>query len=120
MERMLGPSHGPSALEAVPARAPVLHAAAALYLGLSNRELDGVLDLGVSLADVAEWQGKSLQGLKYALQNALERTDQDHATGVVALVDQLVDVAQEGVGAWQELVENLAKQAQLPPRWDRE
>ena len=32
----------------------------------------------------------------------------DHpATGRAALVDQLAEVAQEGAGAWQELVENL-------------
>jgi hypothetical protein len=111
MERRLDLNHGPSATEAasqaVLTRAHVVHAAAALYLGIGNRELRGVLDVGVSLADVAEWQGGGVEGLKRALQNALGRTGDDHATGLVALVDQIVDVAQEGAGVWQELVENL-------------
>ena len=111
MERRLDLSHGPSATEAagqaVPTRAHVVHAAAALYLGIGSRELRGVLDVGVSLADVAEWQGRGVGGLKHALLNALGRTAHDHATGLVALVDQIVDVAQEGAGVWQERVESL-------------
>ena len=69
--------------------------------------LRGILDLGLSLADVAEWQGRSEEGLKQALLNALGRTGDHHATGRTALVDQLAEVAQEGAGAWQELVEDL-------------
>jgi len=111
MEPMLGSNHGPSATEAsgetAATRARVVHAAAALYLGLGSRELSGILDLGLSLADVAEWQGRSDEGLKQALLNALERTGDHHATGRAALVDQLAEVAQEGAGVWQEMVENL-------------
>ena len=111
MEQRLDLSHGPSATEAagqgVPTRAHVVHAAAALYLGIGSRELRGVLGVGVSLADVAEWQGRGVEGLKRALLNALGRTGDDHATGLTGLVDQIVDVAQEGAGVWQELVESL-------------
>ena len=111
MEPMLGSNHGPSATEAsgetAATRARVVHAAAALYLGLGSRELSGILDLGLSLADVAEWQGRSEEGLKQALLNALECTGDHHATGRAALVDQLAEVAQEGAGVWQEMVENL-------------
>jgi len=111
MGRILDLSRGPTATEAagqaVPTRADVVHAAAALYLGIGSRELRGVLDLGVSLADVAEWQGRSVEGLEHALLNALGRTGDDHATGLATLVGQLVEVAQEGAGVWQELVENL-------------
>ncbi len=111
MERILDSSHGPSATEAagqaVPTRAHVVHAAAALYLGIGSRELCEVLDLGVSLADVAEWQERSAEGLKHALRNALGRTGDDDATGLAALVDQLVEVARAGAGGWQELAEDL-------------
>jgi hypothetical protein len=111
MERMRGSNHGPSATEAAGETAPtparVVHAAAALYLGLGSRELRGILDLGSSLADVAEWQGRSEEGLKQSLLNALGRTGDHHARGRAALVDQLAEAAQEGAGAWQELVENL-------------
>src|SRR5882724_1568327 len=111
MERRLDLSHGPSATEAVgqavPTRAHVVHAAAALYLGIGSRELRGVLDVGVSLADVAEWQERGVEGLKHALLNALARTGDDRATGLTGLVDQIVDVAQEGAGVWQELVQKL-------------
>ena len=111
MEPTLGSNHGPSATEAsgetAATRARVVHAAAALYLGLGSRELSGILDLGLSLADVAEWQGRSAEGLKQALLNALGRTGDHHATGRATLVDQLAEVAQEGAGAWQELVEDL-------------
>ena len=111
MEPMRGSNHGPSATEAagetVLTRSRVVHAAAALYLGLGSRELRGILDLGLSLADVAEWQGRSAEGLKQALLNALGRTGDHHATGRATLVDQLAEVAQEGGGVWQELAENL-------------
>ncbi len=94
MEQRLDLSHGPSATEAagqaVPTRAHVVHAAAAVYLGIGSRELRGVLGVGVSLADVAEWQGRGVEGLKRALLNALGRTGDDHATGLTGLVDQIV------------------------------
>ena len=111
MERTPDSSHGPSATEAanhaVPTRVQVVHAAAALYLGIASRELCGVLDLGVSLADVAEWRERSMESLKHALLDALGRTGDDHAADLAALVDQLVEVAQEGPGGWQERVETL-------------
>ena len=40
-------------------------------------------------------------------RNALGRTGDDHATGRTALADELVELAQEGPGGWQKLVENL-------------
>src|SRR6266446_5801027 len=90
MEPTLGSNRGPLATEAaeetVLTRARVVHAAAALYLGLGSRELRGILDLGLSLADVAEWQGRSAEGLKQALLNALGRTGDHHATGRATLV----------------------------------
>ena len=113
MERILDSNHGPSATEAAdqtaPTRAHVVHAAAALYLGIGSRELCGVLDLGVSLADIAEWQGRSVEGLRRALLSALGRTSHDDATGLAALLDQVLELARES-GGWQELVENLLKQ----------
>jgi hypothetical protein len=52
-------------------------AAAAEYLGVSEAELRGRLALGESLADVAEAEGKSVDGLKEALvADAEERLDE--------------------------------------------
>jgi hypothetical protein len=61
MERKLDLSHGPSATEAagqaVPTRAHVVHAAAALYLGIGSRKLRGVLDVGVSACATQTYRG---------------------------------------------------------------
>jgi hypothetical protein len=56
---------GPDELAIPPEGGPI--AAAADYLGLSDRELFDQLDDGSSLANVAEEQGKSVDGLKQAI-----------------------------------------------------
>jgi ABC-type sugar transport system substrate-binding protein len=47
-------------------------AAAAEYLGISRRELVGRLRDGQSLAQVAEAEGKSVEGLKQAIRAAID------------------------------------------------
>jgi hypothetical protein len=69
------PFLGPAELAVPPGNGPI--AAAADYLGLNDRELFNKLDDGSSLADVAEEQGKSVNGLEQAiLDHARDQLDE--------------------------------------------
>jgi len=85
--------------------ATVVHAAAALYLGLGGRDLRDVLAMGFSLADAAERRGESSKGLEQAISGALRRTaDCDLPAPAV---DHILKVAEEGWSRWQATVEQL-------------
>lgn len=79
-------------------------AAAADYLGLSPTELVDELRSGSSLAEVAEAQGKSVEGLKAAMLSAMERlldddtdlTDAQRDAALAAMesrIDAMIDGA---------------------------
>lgn len=82
----------------------VVYAAAALHLGLAGRDLRAVLALGFSLADVAEWRGRELPGLKRALIDALRRR-QGPTVAIAAAVDRVIELAGSDWGTWQASVE---------------
>jgi hypothetical protein len=98
-----------------PACATVVHAAAALYLGLGGQDLRGLLAMGFSLAEVSEWRGQSLGGLGRAVANALRRTG-EHEAPTTAAVDQVLEVAEEGWSTWQAMVEQVIA-AREPHGW---
>ena len=56
----------------------------ASYLGVSTDDLQSQLDSGKSLADIAKAQGKSVDGLKQALQAAMPAPPADGADGTSA------------------------------------
>jgi hypothetical protein len=78
---------------------------AADYLGLSEDELQEKLNDGSSLADVAEAEGKSVDGLKQALVDAArERIEQAVEDGEVtqAEADDLLEGLEERIGHFVE------------------
>jgi lambda repressor-like predicted transcriptional regulator len=77
--------------------------ASAEYLGLSANDLRTQLQAGKSLADIAKAEGKSVDGLKQALQAVLS-SDQSGGTDSSALLDKILNghpgkpPAQDGKG----------------------
>jgi len=82
----------------------VVHAAAALHLGLGGRALRDALALGFSLADVAKWRGRELPGLKRALEDAFRRRRSPTAP-IAAAVDRVIELGGSDWSAWQASVE---------------
>jgi hypothetical protein len=72
------------------ARFKQLMEASAQYLGLSADALRTQLQAGKSLADVANSQGKSVDGLKQALQ-AVVSSNQNGSTDGTALLDRIIN-----------------------------
>lgn len=93
--------HGPASLEA-----------ASSYLGLTEAELQAQLEDGKSLADLAEAEGKSVDGLKAALvADAQEKLDEAVENG--RLTDAQRDEALERLG---ERLDDLVQRAGFGPR----
>jgi len=69
--------------------------AGAEYLGLSAQDLQTQLKAGKSLADVAQTQGKSVDGLKEALQAVLPNSTQD-ADITSSILDRIVNAHRGG------------------------
>jgi lambda repressor-like predicted transcriptional regulator len=79
--------------------------AAATYLGVTEAQLREELEDGDSLADVAREKGRSVDGLKTALKNALKK-DLDEAVADDAITrEQADDLYEKLSGAVDELVE---------------
>jgi len=95
-----------SSTEAAAGLAVIVHAAGALYLGISGRDLREVVAVGFSLADVAELRGRSLAGLAQAIADALRRTG-SRAALAPAAVNRVLAVEEEGWDAWQEVVDEV-------------
>ena len=95
--------------------ATVVHAAAALYLGLGSRDLRHALAMGFSLAELSATRGQSVGGLSRAIASALRRTGGPEAPPAAA-VDQMIDVAAGGWNTWQAMVERLVA-AREPGGW---
>jgi hypothetical protein len=80
-------------------------ASAAEYLGLTEAELREQLADGKSLADVAEAQGKSVDGLKDTILDGA-RSALDEAVGAERLTQEQADAIYEHLTGWiDELVE---------------
>jgi lambda repressor-like predicted transcriptional regulator len=93
-----------------------LYAAAADYLGLTEAQLRDELDDGDSLGDVARQKGKSVDGLKTALRNAVKK-DLDKAVADGDLTreqaDNLSEKLSEGI---DRLVDTGFRPGKLLPR----
>ncbi len=72
------------------ARFKQLMDASAQYLGLSADDLRAQLQAGKSLADIAKAEGKSVDGLKEALQAVLS-SDQSQGTSSSVLLDRIIN-----------------------------
>ncbi|MFN8544802.1 MAG: hypothetical protein U0807_11465 [Candidatus Binatia bacterium] len=79
---------------------PVARNAAATYLGLGLDELRDQLAQGQSLADLAQAQGKSVDGLKDALVSALKSAGAPSDADLASLVKRMVNArpGQDGPG----------------------
>jgi hypothetical protein len=87
-----------------PPVAAIVHAAAALYLGLGSRRLNDLLAVGFSLAELAERRRQSPGGLKRALAAAVRRTSGDEA---LAAIDRILDATADGATTWEATVDRL-------------
>jgi hypothetical protein len=95
--------------------ATIVHAAAALYLGLGGQDLRDALATGLSLADVAEGRPRSLGGLRQAVLLALRRTRGREAP-TADTVNHVLEIATEDWCAWQALVERVIALPDPRPR----
>jgi lipoate-protein ligase A len=90
---------------------PELLDVAASYLGLSEEALRAQLEDGKSLADVAEAQGKSVNGLETALTNAVKK-DLDEAVEAGKLTDAQRD---EALSRFEERLDDLVAREGFGP-----
>ena len=91
---------------------PELFAAAAAYHGVTEDELRTQLEAGKSLADVAEAEGKSVDGLEAALVDAAEQELAD-AVAAGRLTDAQRD---EALDRFEERVDDLVQREGIGPR----
>ena len=87
-----------------PRGAAIVHAAAALYLGLGSRRLHDLLAVGFSLAELAERCGQSPSGLKRAISAAVRRTSGYEA---LAAIDRILEATEDGATTWEATVDHL-------------
>ena len=83
-------------MESTHPRAEAVQAAVARYLDCGEEELRGLLTMGLSVADIVEWKGRSLDELERALAGVVG-VPQAAGDGF-GLVGQLMEVAEEGGG----------------------
>ena len=79
-------------------RSQTINGAAANYLGLSPQDLRTQVEAGKSLGDIATAQGKSVDGLKAALLDALKGAGGAAIANPLALVNRIVSSKGDGDG----------------------